>query len=82
MERATARTIASMVEEKVLRIGISKAPKSLIRELVDIETKAILNAQDQLTESCYKSRKRTVTRYIDTDVCLEQEQKGVCGVTV
>jgi transcriptional regulator NrdR family protein len=82
MARATARTIASMVEEKVLRIGISKVPKSLVRELVEIETKAILDAAEQLVEISSKSKNRTVVHNVDTDGCLEQEQNGVCRVAV
>lgn len=78
MERSTARTVASMVEEKVLRIGISKVPKSLVKELVEIETKAMLEAQEQLAECSPKTGKRTVSHSIDTDVRLEQERKGVC----
>jgi transcriptional regulator NrdR family protein len=78
MDRSTARTIASMVEEKVLRIGISKVPRSLVRELVEIETKAMLYAQEQLAEPSIKNKKRTVVRNADTDVCLEQERKGIC----
>ena len=69
-----------MVEEKVLRIGISKVPKSLVKELVEIETKAMLDAQEQLAESNDKRRKRTVMHNVDTDVSLEQERKGVCAL--
>lgn len=82
MQRHTARTIASMVEEKVLRIGLGRVPTSLIRELVEIETQAILDAQQQLDGSQSKSRKRTVAPTIRTDACLERERKGVCRVAV
>ena len=81
MQRQTARTIASMVEEKVLRIGLNKVPTSLIRELVEIETKAILEAEQQLGGLQSKNRKRTVAP-ICTDACLERERKGVCRVAV
>jgi hypothetical protein len=80
MQRATARAIASMVEEKILRIGIGKVPKSLVKELVKIETKAMLEAQQQLATSSSLNLKRTVVHNLDTEVGLEQEQKGVCGV--
>ncbi len=60
MERATARTIASMVEEKVLRIGLNKVPTSLIRELVEIETTAILECRAAACRVRIKNRKRTV----------------------
>jgi ribonucleoside-triphosphate reductase (formate) len=82
MQRQTARTIASMVEEKVLRIGLNKVPTSLIRELVEIETKAILEAEQQLDGLHIKSRKRTVAPTIRTDAGLERERKGVCRVAV
>ena len=82
IERSTARTIASMVEEKVLRLGLSKVPKSLVTELVEIETKAMLDAAEQLAQSGDRRRTRTVVHNVDTDVSLEQERKGVCGVAV
>lgn len=44
----TARTIASMVEEKVFRIGMTLVPGSLIKQLVLGDTAAILHAQQQL----------------------------------
>jgi ribonucleoside-triphosphate reductase (formate) len=82
LQRQTARTIASMVEEKVLRIGLNKVPTSLIRELVEIETQAILEAEQQLDGLRIKSRKRTVAPTMRTDASLEREQKGVCRVAV
>jgi transcriptional regulator NrdR family protein len=81
LQRQTARTIASMVEEKVLRIGLNKVPTSLIRELVEIETQAILEAEQQLDGSRIKSKKRTVAPMC-TDAGLERERKGVCRVAV
>lgn len=44
----TARTIASMVEEKIFRIGMTLVPASLIKQLVLGDTAAILRAQEQL----------------------------------
>jgi hypothetical protein len=82
MQRHTARTVASMVEEKVLRLGLSKVPTSLIQELVEIETEAILEAQQQLDGVHSKSRKRTVAPTIRTDACLERERKGLRRVAV
>jgi transcriptional regulator NrdR family protein len=46
--RQTARTIASMVEEKVLNMGITLVPASLIKQLVLGDTAAVLHAQRQL----------------------------------
>jgi RES domain-containing protein len=46
--RHTARTIASMVEEKIFSMGITRVPGSLIRQLVLGDTAAILHAEQQL----------------------------------
>ena len=48
LPRQTARTIASMVEEKVFNMGISLVPAGLVRQLVLSDAAAILNAQKQL----------------------------------
>ncbi len=44
----TARAIASMVEEKILNIGLSLVPASLVKQLVLGDTAALLQAQRQL----------------------------------
>jgi len=44
----TARTIASMVEEKIFNTGINLVPSSLIKQLVLGDTAAVLRAQKQL----------------------------------
>jgi transcriptional regulator NrdR family protein len=44
----TARTIASMVEEKIFNIGITLIPASLIKQLVLSDAAAVLRAQRQL----------------------------------
>jgi len=46
--RQTARTIASMVEEKVFNMGITLVPASLIKQLVISDTAAVLRAERQL----------------------------------
>jgi hypothetical protein len=48
INRQTARTIASLVEEKVLKIGIRMIPASLIKQLVLGDAAAVLQAQQQL----------------------------------
>jgi hypothetical protein len=48
VSRQTARTIASLVEEKVLKMGIRMMPASLIKQLVLGDTAAVLQAQQQL----------------------------------
>jgi transcriptional regulator NrdR family protein len=45
---STARTIASMVEEKIFNMGINLVPSSLIKQLVLGDTATILRAQEQL----------------------------------
>jgi transcriptional regulator NrdR family protein len=44
----TARTIASMVEERIFNIGLTSVPASLIKQLVLGDTAAFLRAQRQL----------------------------------
>jgi len=48
LPRQTARTIASMVEEKVFSMGITLVPASLIKQLVLSDTAVMLSAQQQL----------------------------------
>lgn len=46
--RQTARTIASMVEEKILNIGLTLVPAGLIKQLVLGDAAAVLRAERQL----------------------------------
>jgi len=46
--RQTARTIASMVEEKILNLGIALVPVGLIKQLVISDAAAVLHAEQQL----------------------------------
>lgn len=48
INRQTARTIASMVEEKIFSMGLTVVPVSLIKQLVMADAAAILRAQQQL----------------------------------
>ena len=48
IERCTARAIASMVEEKVFRMGISLIPSGLIKQLVLNDMSIVLRAERQL----------------------------------
>ena len=48
LSRQTARTIASMVEEKVFNMGVTLVPASLIRQLVVSDSAAILRAERHL----------------------------------
>lgn len=48
IDRLTARTIASMVEENVMKMTITRIPTSLIKQLVFHDTAMVLLAQRQL----------------------------------
>jgi hypothetical protein len=48
LDRQTARAVASMVEEKVLNIGLSLIPVELVRQLVLNDTAIVLHAKQQL----------------------------------
>ena len=48
VSRQTARTIAGMVEEKILNMGLTLVPAGLIKQLVLGDTAAFLQAQRQL----------------------------------
>ncbi|MHC4617423.1 MAG: hypothetical protein ACYTEQ_06685 [Planctomycetota bacterium] len=48
LNRQTARTIASMVEEKIFNMGITLVPASLIKQLVLGDAAAVLRAERQL----------------------------------
>lgn len=48
LSRQTARTIASMVEEKIFNMGITLVPASLIKQLVLSDAAAVLRAHRQL----------------------------------
>jgi hypothetical protein len=48
LQPQTARTIGSMVEEKVFNMGITPVPASLIKQIVLRDTAAVLRAERQL----------------------------------
>jgi transcriptional regulator NrdR family protein len=48
LNRQTARTIASMVEEKVFNLGLPIIPAGLVKQLVLNDAAAVLRAQNQL----------------------------------
>jgi transcriptional regulator NrdR family protein len=48
VSRQTARTIASMVEEKIFNMGLTSVSAGLVRQLVLSDTAAFLQAQRQL----------------------------------
>ncbi len=48
LARQAARTVAGLVEEKVLAMGLTPIPASLIRQLVLGDTAAVVRAQQEL----------------------------------
>jgi transcriptional regulator NrdR family protein len=48
VDRQTARMIATMVEERILSLGITLVPVSLIEQLVLGDTASVLRAQNQM----------------------------------
>jgi transcriptional regulator NrdR family protein len=48
LSRQTARAVASMVEEKIFKMGITLVPSSLIKQLVLGDAASVLRAQRQL----------------------------------
>jgi len=48
LDRQTARTIASMVEDKVFALGITKIPSSLLKQLILNDAASVLTAEDEL----------------------------------
>ena len=52
LPRQIARTIASMVEEKVFNMGLPVVPAGLVKQLVLNDAAAVLRAQNQLQPAC------------------------------
>lgn len=79
-DNITARTVASMVEEKILASGLRRLPSSFIRFLVLIQAQAILSAQQQL-QADEKSAACSINNAV-RDERLRQPQNGLCPVEV
>lgn len=81
--RQTARTIASMVEEKVMSMGITVVPRSLIKQLVLAETAAILRAAEQLQSPGYRAESSFSSKSPrDMGVYLVQQRKGLSAAGI
>jgi transcriptional regulator NrdR family protein len=78
IDQQTARAIASMVEEKVLNLGISRVSRGLIKQLVLADTLTMLQAEQQLQAAVADSEMQE--NIPDTEVCFGQQQKGLCSV--
>jgi len=76
----SARTVASMVEEKILASGLRHIPSVFIRFLVLMQAQAMLSAQQcQVDEKIVSVPLNTNA---STDGRLRQPQKGICPVDV
>lgn len=64
----TARVIASMVEEKVLNIGINRISRSLVKQIVLADAVSILRAEEQL-KTAIENSKYNENR-AEMEVCL------------
>ena len=52
LHRQTARTIASMVEEKVFNLALPVIPADLVKQLVLNDAAAVIRAQNQMQTTC------------------------------
>ncbi len=83
LDRTTARTVASMVEEKILAAGFRCVPADFIRFLVLFQTQAIFSAQQQLQPR--PNIRQTAVSSVNNaamDGRLRQPQNGLCPVEV
>jgi len=78
LARGIARVIASMVEQKVLNLGVSRISHGLIEQLVLADTRAVIQAEQQLQAAPVRCSYQE--DFADTDVRLRQQQKGLCTV--
>jgi hypothetical protein len=84
LDIAAARTIASMVEEKILDSGLRCLTTDFVRFLVISQTQAVLSAQQQLKSPISSKKTYMVSDEYNqaTDGPLRQPQKGLCPVEV
>jgi hypothetical protein len=52
LHRQTARTVASMVEEKVFNLGLPVIPAGLVKQLVLNDAAAVIRVQNQMQTAC------------------------------
>jgi Spy/CpxP family protein refolding chaperone len=78
LDRQTARAIASMVEEKVLKLDVTRISRGLIRQLVLADMLMMLRAERQLQSAVADSGLQK--SHPDTEVFFRQQQKGLCSV--
>ncbi len=78
----TARTVASIVEEKILASGFRTVPAAFIRFLALSQAQAILSAQQQLQPLSVEETVASSVTNTSMDGRLRQPQKGLCPVEV
>jgi hypothetical protein len=83
LDITTARTVASMVEEKILASGFRTVPAAFIRFLALLQTQAMLSAlqQLQLRPNAVETAVSSVNN-APMDGRLRQPQNGLCPVEV
>lgn len=83
LDSTTARTVASIVEEKILSSGFRCVTAEFVRFLVICQTQAILSAQQQLQ---HKPDEETAASYSVNNAVMDgrlrQPQNGLCPVEV
>lgn len=77
LDRQVARAIASMVEEKILNIGLARVSRGLIKQLVRADTAATLQAEQQLRTASAETDEKDSA---DTEICFRQQREGLCTV--
>jgi len=78
LDRQTARAIASMVEEGVLKLDITRISRGLIKQLVLVNMLTMLQAEHQLQAAVAEGEMQK--NHPDTEVFFRQQQKGLCSV--
>lgn len=79
LDPVTARTVASLVEEKILDSGFRLVPTGFIKFLALWQTQVILAAGRQLSRS--QAETDSTTGYNpDMDIRLRQPQNGLCPI--
>jgi len=78
LDRQTARAVAAMVEEKILKIGLCRVSSALIKQLVLADTAAMVRAGEQLRTATEDNEFEQ--RRADMDIRFRQQQQGLCTV--
>jgi hypothetical protein len=81
LDPAMARTVASLVEEKILNSGFRLVPCGFIRFLAHWQMQTVLSAQQQI-KTCKDDKEINLAEVFNTvtDDRLRQPQNGLCPV--